>query len=89
MKLNQACRLLSGRVDELTAEAERVKENLILLLMDPAALTPGAQIQDSFGNAAVSIGDALQDVSERLRRLNEVILDLQAISPSAEFSSGR
>jgi hypothetical protein len=89
MKLNQACRLLSGRVDELTAEAERVKENLILLLMDPAALTPGAEIQESFGNAAVSIGDALQDVSERLRRLNEVITDLQAISPSAEYSPGR
>ena len=82
MKLNQACRLLGDRVDELTAEAERVKENLILLLMDPAALTPGAPIQESFGSAAVSIGDALQDVTERLRRLNEVLADLQAISPS-------
>jgi hypothetical protein len=88
MKLNQACRLLSGRVDELTAEAERVKENLILLLMDPGALSPDARIQESFGNAAVSIGDALQDVAERLRRLNEVITDLQALSPSAELSSG-
>ena len=88
MKLNQACRLLGGRVDELTAEAERVKDALILLLMDPAALTPGREIEQSFGEAAVSIGEGLQDVSARLRRLTEVIQELQAISPSAEVSSG-
>jgi hypothetical protein len=89
MKLNQACRLLVTRVDELTAEAERVKESLILLLMDPGALTPGADIQEPFGNAAVSVGESLQDVSARLRRLNEVIAELQSLSPSAEISFGR
>ena len=89
MKLNQACRLLVTRVDELTAEAERVKESLILLLMDPGALTPGEQIRESFGNAAVSVGDSLQDVAARLRRLNEVITELQSLSPSAAMTFER
>ena len=88
MKLNQACRLLSDRVDELTAEAERVKDSLIILLMDPGALNPGREIEQSFSDAAESIGDGLQDVAARLRRLTEVIQELQAISPSAEVSSG-
>jgi hypothetical protein len=88
MKLNQACRLLVGRVDELTAEAERVKDALIVLLMDPAALNPGQQIEASFGDAAVSIGEGLHDVSERLRRLTDVIMELQAMSPSAQVSMG-
>jgi hypothetical protein len=88
MKLNQACRLLVTRVEELTAEAERVKESLILLLMDPAALTPGEKIQEAFGEAAVSVGDSLQDVTSRIRRLNEIINELQALSPSAQMSSG-
>jgi hypothetical protein len=86
MKLNQACRLLTARVDELTAEAQRVKEALIVLLMDPGALNPGEPIESSFGEAAVSVGDGLRDVSERLRRLTEVINDLQAISPSEKVS---
>jgi hypothetical protein len=34
----------------------------------------------------VSVGDGLRDVSERLRRLTEVINDLQAISPSEKVS---
>lgn len=89
MKLNQACRLLVTRVDELTAEAERVKENLILLLMDPGALAPRERIQDSFGNAALTVGESLQDVAARLRRLNEVITELQSLSPSAEMTFGR
>lgn len=86
MKLNQACRLLTARVDELTAEAERVKEALIVLMMDPAALNPGQPIEASFGEAAVSIGEGLHDVSERLRRLTEVITELQSISPSEKVS---
>ena len=89
MKLNKACRLLVTRVDELTAEAERVKDNLILLLMDPGALAPGERIQDSFGNAAVSVGDSLQDVAARLRRLNEVITELQSLSPSSAMTFKR
>jgi hypothetical protein len=89
MKLNQACRLLGARVDELSGEAERVKESLIVLLMDPGALTPGPDIEESFVDAALSIGDGLQDVSERLRRLQEVLADLQALSPSAEVTFGR
>ena len=88
MKVNQACRLLVTRVEELTAEAERVKENLILLLMDPGALSPAEAIQKSFGDAALSVGESLQDVTARIRRLNEVLLELQALSPSAEMSSG-
>jgi hypothetical protein len=88
MKLNQACRLLTARVDELTAEAEHVKEALIVLLMDPAALNPGREIEESFGEAAASIGEGLHDVSERLRRLTDVIMELQAISPSERVSSG-
>jgi hypothetical protein len=87
MKLNQACRLLGARVDELTGEAERVKEALIVLLMDPAALNPGEPIEQSFSDAAVSIGDGLRDVSERLRRLTDVITELQAISPSEKIST--
>lgn len=88
MKLNQACRLLVTRVEELTVEAERAKDNLILLLMDPAALTPAQEIQNSFGNAASSVGDSLADVTARMRRLNQILTELQALSPSAEMSSG-
>jgi hypothetical protein len=89
MKLNQACRLLVTRVDELTAEAERVKDNLILLLMDPGALTPGERIQGSFGDAALTVGESLHDVAARLRQLNEVITELQSLSPSAAMTFER
>jgi hypothetical protein len=87
MKLNQACRLLVTRVEELTSEAERLKDSLIVLLMDPGALTPGPDIQETFGNAAQSVGDSLQDVAARLRRLNDVILELQSLSPYAQVGS--
>ena len=88
MKLNQACRLLVTRVEELTIESERVKENLILLLMDPGALAPAEGIRKSFSDAALSVGESLEDVTARIRRLNQILIELQALSPSAELSSG-
>jgi hypothetical protein len=88
MKLNQACRLLGSRVDELTDEAEKLKQGLIVLITDPAALAHGRAIEGSFGEAAVALGDALQDISRRLHRLNDVVTDLQSLSSEAGISSG-
>ena len=76
MKMNKACRLLGSRVDELTDEAEKVKLGLSGLLDVPSALGPDRAVESSFGEAATWIGEALQDMSERLRRLNDVIAEM-------------
>jgi hypothetical protein len=57
--------------------------------MDPGALTPGERIQGSFGDAALTVGESLHDVAARLRRLNEVITELQSLSPSAAMTFER
>ncbi len=77
MKLNKACRLLGERVEELAGEAERVQVGLTGLLASPSSLGPDKAVEGSFGDAAVWIGDALSDMSQRLRRLNEVLTELK------------
>jgi len=77
MKLNEACRLLGARVEELTGEAQRVQVGLNILLDGAAARGPAKAVEGSFGEAAVWIGNAMRDMSERLRRLNDVIADLK------------
>ncbi|HEY7119213.1 MAG TPA: hypothetical protein VH475_21670 [Tepidisphaeraceae bacterium] len=80
---------MGARVDELTSEAEKVKDGLIALMLEPAGpVAPSRAVEGAFGDAAVSIGDALQDISERLRRLGEIIADLQAASAAEEIPSG-
>jgi prefoldin subunit 5 len=74
--MNKACRLLGDRVEELADEAEKVRVGLCGLLDVPSALSPDRTVESSFGEAAAWIGDALHDMSERLRRLNEVIAEM-------------
>ena len=77
MRMNQACRLLGSKVEELTEEAEKVQVGLTGLLAGPSRFGPDQAVEGSFGEAAVWIGEALGDMSERLRRLNEVIAQLK------------
>jgi hypothetical protein len=77
MKMNQACRLLGVKVEELAGEAEKVQLGLTGLLTGPSRFGPDKAVEGSFGEAAVWIGEALGDMSERLRRLNEVIAQLK------------
>ena len=77
MKINQACRLLGNRMQELTGEAQKVQVGLTGLLESPSVYTPDQAIEGCFGEAAVWIGEALGDMSERLRRLNEVIAEMR------------
>jgi hypothetical protein len=88
MKINQACRLLGARVEELTGEAEKVQVGLSGLLAAPSTLGPDKAVEGCFGEAAVWIGDALSDMAERLRRLNEVIAELKGKSASAAHRRG-
>jgi prefoldin subunit 5 len=89
MKMNKACRLLGDRVDELADEAEKVKVGLSGLLDVPSALSPDRLVESSFGEAATWIGEAVQDMSERLRRLNDVIAELNDRRTMALSASGR
>jgi hypothetical protein len=89
MKLNQACRLLGARVEELTGEAEKVQVGLSGLLAAPSPLGPDKAVEGCFGEAAVWIGDALSDMAERLRRLNEVIAELKGKSAIASAAHRR
>lgn len=77
MKMNQACRLLGAKVEELTGEAEKVQVGLTGLLAGPSRFGPDKAVEGSFGEAAVWIGEALGDMSDRLRRLNEVLAQLK------------
>jgi hypothetical protein len=73
--MNQACRLLGTNVEELTGEAEKVQVGLTGLLAGPSRFGPDKAVEGSFGE--IWIGEALGDMSERLRRLNEVIAQLK------------
>jgi len=82
MKLNKACRLLGERVEELTDEAEKVQVGLSGLLDGTSSFGPDKSVEGSFGDAALWIGDALSDMSQRLRRLNEVLTELKRTDPN-------
>lgn len=83
MTTDQGCAALARSLDQLLRHARAARQSVVRLRQEPAGVLADRHLGAAFAEMADTVASTLDDVSERLHRMDKVLNYLDERGPAA------